>query len=262
MSTVRLDLGSAVLRAADEVATRTHRPGRDCPTIRRGRVVDESALATSLGRLVRRTRRLDVVVALPAGAPRDGWERTMQTAREAVGARVVTAVPAPVAAVRGARAGLHSALVVDLGAELTEVSWAELNGFYVGASLPWGVRDVRADLVAHLRGRHDVVVDEDDLARAWAGHIVPGRCAITGSQRPVRMTAEDVDAVLAPRAVAVRDLISTLARLPSWHAEPSHLVVGGGALVEDLRHGLLGCSRRWRVPADPMGAVVAGLAAS
>ncbi|MCU0300942.1 MAG: hypothetical protein MUF35_04965 [Candidatus Nanopelagicales bacterium] len=262
MSSVRLDLGSAVLRVADERGLRSHRPVRAAPPIHRGRVVDETELMASLARLVHRAPRGRVVLAVPAGAPRDGWEESIETTRAAVGARGVQTVPAPVAAVRGtgwARAGI----VVDLGAELTEVSWAELNGFYVGASLPWGVRDVRAALIAHLLEHRRVMVTDDDLRDGWTDGVVVARGAEDGSRRRIRLHPDDLDAVLGPRAEEVRGLVAFLERLrPGTEAPPAHLVVGGGALLGDLRRRLLDHrTQQWVVPPDPAGRVLAGLGA-
>jgi actin-like ATPase involved in cell morphogenesis len=260
MSSVRLDLGSAVLRAADERGRRSHRPARGAPPIHRGRVVDESALVASLARLVHRAPRGRLVLALPAGAPRDGWEDMVETTRVALGARGVVAVPAPVAAVRGTRSA-RGGIVVDLGAELTEVSWAELNGFYVGASLPWGVRDVRADLVAHLEQRHGVAMSDDDLRDGWASGVVVARSR-EGHHRRIRIEEEDLAAVLGPRVREVRSLVDYLDRLrPGPGGPPLHLVVGGGALIGDLpRHLLDHVRQEWTVPEDPSGRVLAGLA--
>jgi hypothetical protein len=261
VSSVRLDLGSAVLRAADHRGARRHRPTREAPPIQRGRVVDEVALVASLAQLVQHAPRGRVVLALPAGAPRDGWEETVETTRAALGARRIVPVPAPVAAIRGTRSAVGG-VVVDLGAELTEVSWAELNGFYVGASLPWGVRDVRADLVAHLRVHRGVEVTDDDLRDGWAAGLVLGRPTGGGQPRLVRVGPADLEAVLGGRVDEVRSLVRCLERLrPGAAGSPLHLVVGGGAVVAELRRRLLDHrAAAWTVPDDPAGRVLAGLA--
>lgn len=258
-----LDLGSDVQRATDHggAVLRHRSPTTEPAPVRRGRVADEDAFDRVVRSLVPRGHRGPVRLSVPSGS--DEHDELRSHAALALPRAAVTTVSAPVAAVEGALPGRRGpVLVVDLGAELTEVSWVEPTGFHVGTSLPWGVSDLRADLLRHLRDRHGLQAPGRDLGLFWAGGTVAGRCCTSGAARVVRVTGADVDAVVAPRLPEVARLLQLLqAADRRTGGEPvTCLLVGGGALIPDLRRRLESLSGlHWTVPADPVHTVLQGL---
>lgn len=258
MPQVCLDLGSELLRAGMSGGVTELRPsGRP---VRRGVVVDVEALHRALPVLVGRLRGQDLVMSTPAGASGDEVRSSLEATARSVRARTFTAVPAPTAAMRGVGAK-GSALVVDLGAELTEISWVESSGFQIGATLPWGVRDLRLALWEHLQDRHGVTFSPVALGGHWAGGTVASRCRTSHATRIIRVTADDVDHVIAEGRDQIRRVVERLERASQRH-HAQHLLVGGGALLPDLRRRLLPAGVRWQVPPNPAHAVVVGLTAA
>jgi actin-like ATPase involved in cell morphogenesis len=255
MNSICLDLGSEVLRAATGRGVMELRP-RQHP-VSRGVVVDGDTLGRYLASLVGRRRGHALVMSTPAGPSADAVQSSLEPTARLLRARTVRAVPAPSAALRGA--GCQGpAVVVDLGAELTEVSWVEAGGFQVGTSLPWGLNDLREALAQHLRARHGVDLRPAELGDHWAGAAVVARCRTSHAARILRVTAEDVETVIDEGREQIRRLVQQLERA-SQRDGAQHLVVGGGALLPDLRRRLLPLEGRWHVPREPAHAVVLGL---
>lgn len=259
MDTICLDLGSEVLRAGTaDGAVAELRPAQR--PVQRGMVVDLDALDRSLMGLVSRKRGRPLAISTPAGPPADEVRSSLEATARLLRARTFSAVPAPLAALRGAGAP-GPALVVDLGAELTEVSWVEASGFQIGTSLPWGINDLRHALWSHLDERYGVTFPPSELGDHWAGSTVAARCRVSHATRVIRVTAEDVEHVLSDRREQIRRLVQRLERA-SQRADAQHLLVGGGAMLPDLRRRLLPPGVRWQIPRQPAHAVVAGLRAA
>ena len=120
MNRICLDLGSEALRASGTTRGLTELRPVQRP-ISRGVLIDAETLDRSLAELVGYRRGQPLVLSTPAGPPADEVAQTLETTARLLRARTVRAVPAPVAALRGA--GFPGpALVVDLGAELTKVT--------------------------------------------------------------------------------------------------------------------------------------------
>jgi actin-like ATPase involved in cell morphogenesis len=259
MNRICLDLGSEALRASGTTRGLTELRPVQRP-ISRGVLIDAETLDRSLAELVGYRRGQPLVLSTPAGPPADEVAQTLETTARLLRARTVRAVPAPVAALRGA--GFPGpALVVDLGAELTEVSWVEASGFQIGTSLPWGIDDLRLALWQHLQTRHRVAFAPADLSDHWAGGTVAARCRTSHATRIIRVTAEDVDTVIHDGREQIKGAVQRLERA-SQRSDAAHLLVGGGALLPDLRRRLLPAGVRWRIARQPAHAVVMGLRAA
>lgn len=224
MSTTALDLGSSMLRARfGDDAVREFAPAvSDRAPVRRGAVADAIALRTALRGLVPRSANDVVRVSMPMGIAREAQEELLDVVASALETRRAVAVTAAVAALKGARMA-PPAFVVDLGAELTEISWVGPKWRHIGTSLPWGVRDLALE------------------------HVAPA----------------DYPDVIGPR---LDDIARVLRRLRSaTHAgmtetSTPQLLVGGGALIPELRSIFeQRVGGTWKVPKDPVHAVLRGL---
>ena len=224
MSITALDLGSATLRArvGDSAVREFVPPERGHAPVHRGAVADAIALRRALRDLVPRTANETVRVSMPMGIPAEAREELLDVVASALDTRRAVAVTAAVAAVKGAGMA-PPVFVVDLGAELTEIAWVGPKWRHIGTSLPWGVRDLPL------------------------GHVSP----------------ENLLDVIGPRIDEVARVLQRLrsaALLGAAATSTPHLLVGGGALVpalRDLLERMVGGT--WRVPQDPMQAVIRGL---
>jgi actin-like ATPase involved in cell morphogenesis len=259
MNRICLDLGSEALRVGTaNGGVAELRPAQR--PVHRGVIVDLEALDYSLTRLVRRRRAQLLVVSAPAGPPAGEVRSSLEEAARLLRSRTLSVVPAPLAALRGA-ASTGPALVVDLGAELTEVSWVEASGFQIGTSLPWGINDLRHSLWSHLQVSHDVAFPPSALGDHWAGSTVAARCRNSHAIRVIRITTEDVEHILGDGRGQIRCLLQRLERV-SQHRDAQHILVGGGAMLPDLRRRLLPSGMHWSIPRHPTHAVVDGLRAA
>lgn len=254
---VALDAGSSFLRAvAGECLLWDAEWGRR-GVIRRGAVADPHRLREHLRRAVGKAS--EVTLSMPVSASEVDTAELVEAAASGLRARRVLTLPAPVAALRSCP-GSGPQVIVDVGSELVEISWAEPGGFHVGTRLLWGVDDVLNDLTTHLHATHGVSVPPLRLSSAWAGSVVAGRDTRSDAVRIVRITTSDVAAVVEQRADRIAEVVRHLLTAP--HTSTSGvLLVGGGACVHDLRDAIARhVGTPVVVPPMPSHAVVRGLA--
>jgi len=263
---VAIDVGSSCLRIAEaDGVVREHRlPQRPPYAVTRGSIADPQTFQREVRALVRRRRGGLVHVSIPAGSTPDAHGPTLQGIAKALGASAVVGIPSSLAALRGAyRTG--PALVVDVGAQLIEVSWVDHEGIVEGAAVPWGTVDLESALAQSVGERHRMRLAPFHLGSFWAGSTITGRCALAGSVKVVRVDRHDIVQAVHPHMDDVVRLIQRVmdnqsAREPAQH---DLLLVGGGAAVRDLRSYLEARTRlRLVVPARPARAVVTGLLAA
>lgn len=108
----------------------------------------------------RRLLRPDLVIAAPAGATSVQRHALVVVAYEA-GARHVTLVQEGIAAALGADLPVlepTGSLIVEIGAEKTEIAVASLGGIVVSATAPVGGAHMRDAIVSYLRQAHHLMI--------------------------------------------------------------------------------------------------------
>lgn len=265
-TTLAIDVGSSCLRVAQTGGSvREHHFSSGPPyAVARGSVADAQTFQRQLRSLVRRHRGGRIQVSVPAGSAPEAHGPTLRAIEVALGASAVVGVPSSLAALRGVdRTG--PALVVDLGAQLIEVSWIDPEGFVDGAAVPWGAADLEATLAHAVGERHRIRLAPFRLGSFWAGSTLTGRCVYSGSVKVVRIDRQDIARAIHTHMDDVANLIQQIVdtHSPQERSHDDLLLVGGGAAVRDLRNYLEAQTRmRITVPTSPARAVVAGLLAA
>lgn len=262
---VAIDVGSSGLRVAEHGRpVREHRfPAGPPYAVARGSVADSATFQRDLRSLVHGSRRR-VQICVPSGTAPETFQRTLTAVREALGTSTVVGVPSSLAALRGVRRE-GPALVVDIGAQLIEVSWVDQDGNIDGTAAPWGLDDLVAELEAALVERHRIRLAPLQLGSFWAGSTVTGRSLDSGAVKVVRVDRSDIACAVHPYLQAVVTLIDQVMRPESMRERTRRdlLLVGGGAAVRDVRSYLEErTGMNLLVPFNPARVVLNGLLAA
>lgn len=229
-----IDLGSDRTRLVGRGVPLTETPTRDPASgvriVAKGVVVDGDAAARLAGPLLARARRLPwtrprVVASCPLHV--DPARSRLVRALERAGAGEVEVLRSTVAAAAGADLDVtapHAAMLVDVGAALTEIAVFRDGSLVAGDTIGLGLRDLRLPGARH--GSPRLLVDP----RAVARHVL----------QFWRRLALDVQVEVV---------------------EGGLVLTGGGAGVPPVVEAMAAVTRlEVRVPADPAQAVIRGLA--
>ena len=253
---IALDVGSSFLRTFGSERLVRESAWDHRGIVRRGAVADPRLLRAHLRRAVGRAR--EVALSMPVSASEAEESELVEAAASGLRARRVVTLAAPVAALRSSST-CGPQVIIDVGADLVETSWAEPGGFHVGTRLPWGVHDVLEDLTVHVIRAYGIRTDRWQLGPAWAGSVVVGRDIDSGAARVVRITSRDIAAVLEHRASRIADAVRRLLAAPR-SSGAGVVLVGGGACVVDIRQAIAQhLAAAIVVPPTPSHAVVRGL---
>ena len=287
---IALDVGTAYTRVAEplsgeilEVASTAHGwgAGGRAP-VKAGVVADVDAAAAMCAPLVQRFRRRHILAPrVLACAPSAATSRERAALREAAlraGAGAVAIVPEPLAAAVGAGvdvAAPHAALLVDVGAGVTDIAVVRAGELVATAALRSGCLDLYRTIGDWMRQSFDAPIDPADIERAarqlgvsaarpTARGRLRGASHRRGRHADRIVSTEDLAAASEPwmRLVSA-GVEQLLARLPTQSvaqvAENGLCVTGGGARVPGVVAEL---ARRTGLPAraarDPLRAVIVG----
>lgn len=222
----------------------------------RGVVQDAAATRGLVGRLLgkalaplKRRGRPRVVVGVPAGATPVEAEAIRRVVEEA-GAEMVWPVPEPLAAAVGEGLPVEEpvgSLVVDVGGGTAEAAVVALGGLVVARSVPVAGDAVEIAVLRHLRNRHGLLVGDEQVAglvrtladggaRPFQPAVaVSGRRLDSGVPATVRLSAAELDGVVAPVVRTVLDMVRAV--LEAAPPEFAHdfldrglVLTGGGSL--------------------------------
>lgn len=222
--------------------------------------------------------RPSVVAAVPARIT-ESQKGALIRALKFAGASSVELMAKPVAAALGAEPQTgrsHATMVVDVGAETTEVA-ALSPGIIVCESIQVGGRHFDEAIQAHLRNVHHLEIDvfaAESLKRELGtahplkevfSAQVSGREMETGLPHSVQVTGKEIrEAIQGPLSdilTLVRQTLDTTpAGLSADILEHGLVLTGGGALLQGLDQYLsAGCDLKVRVAENPGDCAVLGL---
>jgi rod shape-determining protein MreB len=170
-------------------------------------------------------------------------------------------------------------MVVDLGGGGTDVSLLALSGIVASQTEAGGGDGLDSAIASYLAEQHQLAVGSTTARTlkhtlgsadpgAWLDETrhaeAKGRCTTSGTPKSVRVSVDEIatalERPLATLAATVRSVLeSAPPELSSDVADSGMLLVGGGALLHGIEHGL---RERTGLPAfaveQPEHAVVAG----
>ena len=181
-------------------------------------------------------------------------ERAVVEAGLQAGARRVYLMESPLAAALGAgidAARPEGALVVDLGAGVTDAAVLSLEGVVAAACLPVGGDALDEALIQSVRQKHNLLLGlrTAEKIKETIGRVGPaeetqtmeikGRCLDTGLPRNVTITSEETAEAFAPTVDKIlagvqRALEHTPPELATDVAKGGVLLTGGGSLLRGL----------------------------
>jgi len=253
--------------------------------VKAGKLVDYEVVDALLVHILRETHhranmmRPRMVVAVSADGD-EGAYRAVRDSCEMVGCRDVQLVPRPLAAAIGVGLKVHTPagqLIVDIGAEITEIAVISLNGVVQSMDLPIGSRSFDKAIARHVAENHRVLIGASTAERLkidLGTAVLPaeakeaearGRHLTLGVPSRQPLSTQEVAGLLAPLVQQIADAISTVLRatppdLAADVVDRGVVLTGGGAKLHGMGHAIRALTGLAAVVADqPDGAVIRGL---
>jgi rod shape-determining protein MreB len=182
-----------------------------------GTIVDLQRTAELLRHLIakveRNRRSRPRVIASVSSGMSALHRRAMAEACVGAGAREVRLIARPIAAALGCGLPVHEpigSMILDLGANITEVAMISMRAIVASQPIPLGGHDFDQRIVAHLRRAHQVLIGEHAIEHinVQIGSLPPdphdthidilGRDLASGTLTSVRLTSHEIRDLLEP----------------------------------------------------------------
>ena len=258
---------------ARRMVGRTHKKIKTVLPIQRGFIADYEAAEVMLKYYLRKVCgnqmfKPRVMVCMPSRIP-NVQRRSLMKVLSHAGARRVCLIESPVAAAIGAGVDFstpHGAIVVDVGAGVTDVAVLSMGGLAVWDSLKIASQDIDDAIIRYARREYNMLIGastaehvKKTVATLAPGNLeiavsVKGRNLFSGLPQTFEMTAAELKpAILEPVDQIVSGIQSVLERTPPELAgdifTDGIILTGNGSLLSGFADYLSG---RLNAPVHPV----------
>jgi len=220
-----------------------------------------------------------LVIGVPSRATKVEKRALVDIAKE-VGARKVSLVAEPVAAVIGADLPISEPtgnMIVDIGGGTSEAAITSLDGVVISNSIRIAGDEMDEVIIQHIKEKHNLFIGEQmaERIKITLGYASPqgkdrkmkvrGRNLNTGFPSEIELASEEMREILDPVLAAILDMVeTTLEQCPPELAgdimEKGIYLTGGGACLKGMDTYI---SERVKLPVrivpEPLLSVVLGL---
>jgi len=223
---------------------------------------------------------LKMVICIPSGIT-EVEERAVKDSAEQAGAKEVRLIHEPMAAAIGIGVDVLEPagnMIVDIGGGTSEIAVISLGGIVNNKSIRIAGDDFNADIEAHMRNQHNILVGErtserikievgaaiEELDNPPADYEVKGRDLMTGVPKSVKVNYREIAQCLDKSIMKVENaVLDALAMTPPELSADIYntgiYLTGGGALLRGLDKRLqLKTKLPVHIADDPLRAVARG----